>query len=119
MDTAIATLTSSLEAIEEDIRSGTIVVDVTGLRALHSDIQAALTLLSAERAILLSEVERIRLATLAATEEAVERISGNALDRIEETIDGVLWKVAVFCVGGFVAVVVLIFSLQRMRKQPR
>ena len=119
VDTTIAVLTSTLEAMEQDIRAGTIVVDIAGLRTLHSDIQATLALLSEERAILVSEVERIRLETLAATEEAVERISGHALDRIMETIDGVLWKVAGFCVAGFVAVAVLLFSLQRMRRLPR
>jgi hypothetical protein len=119
LDTTIAALSSSLDAIEAGIRDGTIVLDIASFRTLHSDIETALGLLSSERAILVTEVERIRLATLAETELVVERRSEQALARVEAILDRAFWKVGIFLSVGFVGAGLLLFLLLNRRGTPR
>ncbi len=118
LDTSIAVLISTLESLEMGLRTGGLVVDIASLRSLHSDLKAALELLSAERAVVTADVERMRIATLAAAEEAANRAVSGWMDRAEVILDRTLWKIGVFVAVGFAASAgILLYVLARLRRQ--
>ena len=120
IDTSIAALNATIEGLEKELRTGGIVVDIASLRPLHSDLQAALELLSAERAVLTAEIERIRITTLVAAEEAANRSVSAWIDRAEVILNHTLWKIGVFVAVGFVAsAVVLLYVFASLRRQRR
>jgi hypothetical protein len=120
LDTSIAVLTSTLESLEKGLRTGGLAVDIASLRPLHSDLKAALELLSAERAVVTADIERMRIATLADAEEAANRAVSGWIDRAEVILDRMLWKIGVFVAVGFVAsAVVLLYVFASLRRQRR
>jgi hypothetical protein len=96
LDSTMTVLTSALTSIDESIKSGGLEVNVAGLQALRDDLHAALSQVSSERAIVIGEFERIRLATLTAAEEAANRAVAGWLDKTESIINRTLWKVGLF-----------------------
>jgi hypothetical protein len=116
-DSAITTLTASLAGMEAELSSGEIVVDLKGLRLLHADIQAALNLVSSERAILVKEIERVRFATLVESEQAAERTLANALDRVEAIVNRVLLKIGIALVIGFAGLALFVVLARRVRRR--
>jgi len=120
LDRSIAVLTSTLGSLEKGLRTGGLVVDIASLRSLHSDLKAALELLSAERAVVTADVERMRIATLAAAEEAANRAVSGWMDRAEVILDRTLWKIGVFVAVGFAASAgVLLYVLAGLRRRLR
>ena len=120
LDTSIAVLTSTLESLEKGLRTGGLSVDIASLRPLHSDLKAALELLSAERAVVTADIERMRIATLADAEEAANRAVSGWIDRAEVILDRMFWKIGVFVAVGFVAsAVLLLYVLASLRRQRR
>jgi hypothetical protein len=120
LDTSIVVLTATLGSLEKGLRTGGLVVDIASLQPLHSDLKAALELLSAERAVVTADIERMRIATLAAAEEAANRAVSGWIDRAEVILDRMLWKIVVFVAVGFVAsAVVLLYLFAGLRRQQR
>jgi hypothetical protein len=117
LDTLMTVLAASLTGLQDDLQNGTIMIDIASLRALHSDLASAFSLIQAERAVVVGEIERMRLSTIAASELAAVRTVDNALERTEGIVNRVLLKVGlalgVVCV--FVAVMVLINRSSRRR----
>jgi hypothetical protein len=93
LDTTLAILTTSLKSIEGSLNQGRLTIDIPGLRSLHADIQAALELLRAERAIILANAERQRRETITALESMLQRSITDASDQVEGIVNRVLWKV--------------------------
>jgi hypothetical protein len=121
IDTAMVVLRATFATLEEELRTGGVPVDITGIRPLHSIIKAALEQLSAERAIVMAEIDRLRAATFADGEETANRAVSGWLDHAEAVVDRLLWKIGVFLGVGFAALTLLLLyvrgSLRRQQRQ--
>ena len=108
LDTTIGVLTSSLASVEETLTEGAVTVDVAGLRSLHADLQAALELVRTERAIILADVERQRLETIAQMELIVENTIVRTYSQAECFVESLLWKVGLLLAVALVGVALLV-----------
>lgn len=113
LDQTIRILSTSLKGIEQQIRGGGIVVDIEGLRSLHDDLTAALERVSAERAIVLAEVDRQRLHTLATVERRVGEGIDAAFIRIDDLLDRLLLRIGIGLAILLVAAALFILLLRR------
>jgi hypothetical protein len=117
LDTLMAVLTSTLGSLDKEVRTGGLVVDIASLQGLHADLRAALELLSAERAVVIADIERMRVATIATAEETARRGVAGLMDRAEAILDRTLWKIGTFLAVGFAAVaLLLLFARGRSRR---
>jgi hypothetical protein len=112
IDTAMVALRATFATLEEELRTGGVPVDITGIRPLHSIIKTALEQLSAERAIVMAEIDRLRAATLADGEETANRAVSGWLDRTEAIADRLLWKIGLFIAVCFAALTVLLLYVR-------
>jgi hypothetical protein len=120
IDTAMVALRATFATLEEELRTGGVPVDITGIQPLHSIIKAALEQLSAERAIVLAEIDRLRAATFADGEETANRAVSGWLDRAEAIADRLLWKIGVFLAVCFAALTLLLLYVRgSSRRQQR
>jgi len=88
-------------------------VDLASIRPLHSTIKAALEQLSAERAIVMAEIDRLRIATFADGEQIADRAVSGWLDRAEAIVDRLLLKIGVFLAVGFAALALLLLVVRK------
>ena len=119
LDGTIRILSESLAGIEEQIRHGGIVVDITGLRSLHDDLMAALERVSTERAIVLAEVDRQRLNTLGVVETRLGGSVERALTRVEAIVDRILLKIGIALVVLLAGVALVVRMLARRGARER
>jgi hypothetical protein len=121
IDTAMVVLRATFATLEKELRTGGVPVDITGIRPLHATIKAALEQLSAERAIVMAEIDRLRAATFADGEETANRAVSGWLDRAEAIMDRLLLKIGVFLAVGFAALTLLLLYVRgsSRRQQPQ
>ena len=87
-------------------------MDITVIRQLHSTVDAALQTLSAERAIVMADIDRLRVATFTDGEMTANRAVAGWLDQTEAVVDRLLWKIGVFLAVGFAALTLLLLYLR-------
>jgi len=120
IDTALVPLRATFATLEEELRTVGVPVDITSIGPLQATIKAALEQLSAERAIVMSEIERLRAAMLADGEETANRAVSGWLDHAEAIVDRLLWKIGVFLAVCFAALTVLLLYVRaNPRRQQR
>jgi hypothetical protein len=116
LDSTLGVLTTVLGRVDQELSSGGLVVNLPDLQLIRDGLQEALVHFSSERAILVTEIERIRLATLNAGEEAANRSVADWIDRTESIVNRVLIKVGVFVSLVLGMTVVLLLYLRRTRR---
>jgi hypothetical protein len=113
IDTVIVALRSTMATLEKQLQTGGVPVDVAGIRPLQSTMKAAIEQLSAERAIIMAEIERLRLSTFADGEATANRAVTGWLDHAEAIVNRLLWKVGLFLAIGFAALTLLLLYVRR------
>jgi hypothetical protein len=119
LDTTIVVLRATLASLEKELGSGGLAVDITSIQPLHSTIKAALEQLGGERAIVMADLDRIRVATLADAEEAANRAVSGWLDHADAIVDRILWKIGIFLAVLFTAVALLLLYLRKTSRRQR
>jgi len=119
IDTAMEALRATFATLEEQLQTSGVPVDIAGIRPLRSTIRDALEQLSAERAIIMTEIDRIRAATLTDGEATANRAVSGWLDRTEAIVDRLLLKIGVFLAVGFAALTVLLLFMRKNSQRPQ
>jgi hypothetical protein len=113
IDTTMVALRTTFATLDEKLRTDGVPVDITVIRQLHATVKTALDQLSAERAIVMAEIDRLRVATFADGEATANRAVSGWLDHVEAVVDRLLWKIGVFLAVGFVALALLLLYMRR------
>jgi len=113
IDTVMVALRATLATLDGELRTDGVPVDLASIRPLHSTIKAALEQLSAERAIVMAEIDRLRIATFADGEQIADRAVSGWLDRAEAIVNRLLLKIGVFLAVGFAALALLLLVVRR------
>jgi hypothetical protein len=113
IDTTMVALRATFATLDEKLRTDGVPVDITVIRQLHATVKTALDQLSAERAIVMAEIDRLRVATFADGEATANRAVSGWLDHAEAVVDRLLWKIGVFLAVGFVALALLLLYMRR------
>ena len=116
LDSTMTILSVALANVDQSLKSGGLEVRIGGLLSLRDDLHEALSKISTERSIVTAEIERIRLATLAAAEEAANRAVAGWLGRIESIVDRTLLKLGLLIALVLAVATALILSLRRARR---
>ena len=117
IDSTMVSLRATFATLDEELRTDGVPVDVTVIRQLHATIKTALDQLSAERGIVMAEIERLRVATFADGEVTANRAVSGWLEHAEAIVDRLLLKIGVFLAVGFAALALLLLYVRR--KSPR
>jgi len=113
IDTTMMSLRATFATLDEELRTDGVPVDITVIRQLHSTIKTALDQLSAERAIVMAEIDRLRVATFADGEVTANRAVSGWLDHAEAVVDRLLWNIGVFLVVGVAALTLLLLYVRK------
>jgi hypothetical protein len=120
LDTTIVVLRATLERLEKELGSGGMAVDITSIQPLESNIKTALEQVSAERARVMADFDRIRVATITDAQEAANRAVTGWLDRAEAIVDRILRKIGIFLAALFTAgALLLLYVRESSRRQRR
>ncbi len=120
LDTTIVVLRATLASLEKELGAGGLAVDIRSIEPLRSTIKAALEQLGGERAIVLADIDRIRVATLVDAEQAANRAVTGWLDHADAILDRMLWKIGTFLAVIFtVLAILLLYVRERSRRQRR
>jgi hypothetical protein len=112
IDTTMVALRATLATLDRELRTDGVPVDITVIRQLQSTVDAALQTLSAERAIVMADIDRLRVATFADGEMTANRAVSGWLNQTEAVVDRLLWKIGVFLAVGFAALTLLLLYLR-------
>jgi len=113
IDTTMVALRTTFATLDQELRTDGIPVDITVIRQLHSTVKAALEQLSAERAIVMADIDRLRVATFADGEVTANRAVSGWLNHAEAVVDRLLWKIGVFLAAGFAALTLLLLYVRK------
>jgi hypothetical protein len=119
IDTALVVLRATFATLEEELRTDGVPVDISDIRPLLSTIKAVMEQLSSERAIVMAEIERLRVATLADGEVTANRAVSGWLDRAEAIVDRLLLKIGVLLAVGFAALILLLLYVRKISQRHR
>jgi hypothetical protein len=87
-----ARVTDALGRVMAQIESGELAIDIKALRSLHSDILRLEQRIGEERALVLDEVSRQRIETLARIDALVERSLAEASSSATDLVDHLVWR---------------------------
>jgi hypothetical protein len=117
LDSTMVILRATFAKLEKELRTDGVAVDIARIQPLQENIKAAMEQLSAERAIVMADIEHIRVAMLADAEIAANRAVSGWLSRTETIVDRILWKIGIFLAVIFTAAALLLLYLRQSSRR--
>jgi hypothetical protein len=109
----LAAIMSALARLTTTMERGSLTIDIKSLRTLHEDIRRLEEMVMPQREIVLEEIDRQRLETLARIEAATDLVLARATSNATGLADHLFWRFALLMAAGFGGAVLLILLFRR------